>query len=56
MLVDLNDKEVCLIAQSVESVDWDYSGNGDTAKSVLRKMCDAARKMLEARKGADHAD
>lgn len=54
MMIDLTDKEVCLIAQSIEATDWDYSGNGHIAASVLRKIREAVRAHLK-RQEARHA-
>lgn len=49
MLLILTEQELCLIVQSVESVDWTYSGHGETAKSVIAKCRMAATKELSAR-------
>jgi hypothetical protein len=48
MIVDLTDEEICLVVQSIETVDWSYCGHDGTAKSVIRKCREAATKKLKA--------
>lgn len=48
-MIYFTDHELALIKASVEAVDWDYSGNGSIAASVLRKIRDEARRILQSR-------
>jgi hypothetical protein len=50
MLIDLTDREICLIVQSIESVDWSYAGEDGTAKSAIRKCREAAAKIVKSGK------
>jgi hypothetical protein len=47
MLIDLTDQEICLVVQSIEHVDWTYSGHDDVAKAVIRKCRAAATKIVQ---------
>jgi hypothetical protein len=53
MLVDLTEREICLIVQSIKSLDWTYCGESTTVDSVIRKCREAARKIVAAKEMPD---
>ena len=48
MFIDLTEKELCLVVQSVESTDWTYCNEDATAKSVIRKCKKVAAQIVQA--------
>jgi hypothetical protein len=53
MMIDLTDREICLVIQSVEGMDWSYCDEGGTAESVVKKCRQAAAKIVAATKKSE---
>jgi hypothetical protein len=50
MMIDFTEREICLIVQSVEGIDWSYAGETATVDSVVRKCKQAAAKIVQQNK------
>ena len=44
MMIPLDIMDAALIVQSIESNDWDYCGEGERARAIVRRLREASQK------------